>query len=156
MTLLATDTPETAKRKKRKAVTPRQRAADARVYGKTKIANGSEFFPGVDGRSLVARRARELSDLYLKQLGGKVDDLTMGVVRQLVQVTVRAEQLGACMASGEQVNVIEICTLASTALRLSLRLGLKPANLVPIEDEDYDDKIKRMATPSAIESEPAA
>jgi hypothetical protein len=40
----------------------RKRAADRRVYGRTRITNGSQFLPGIDNRSLWARRCKDIYD----------------------------------------------------------------------------------------------
>jgi hypothetical protein len=96
-------------------------------YGKSAVTNGSEILPGLDGRSGAGRRYRDLVNIYLEQLGGakQVHEPKLGVLRQLAQITVKAEQLGAAMAKGEKVNTAELCTLASTVLRLSMRLGFE-------------------------------
>jgi hypothetical protein len=70
------------------------------------------------------------------------------VLRQLAQVTVKAEQLGASMAKGEKVNTAELCTLASTIMRLSVRLGLEH-NAKPKEEDFYTQTLPRLAAASA-------
>jgi hypothetical protein len=48
-------------------------------------------------------------------------------VRQLAALTVKAEQIEAQMVMGQQINISTLCTLASTVMRLSSRLGLERA-----------------------------
>jgi hypothetical protein len=119
-------------------------------YGKSAVTNGSEILPGLDGRSGAGRRYRDLVNIYIEQLGGskQVHEPKLGVLRQLAQITVKAEQLGACMAQGEKVNTAELCTLASTIMRLSVRLGLEH-NAKPKEEDFYTQTLPRLAAASA-------
>ena len=72
--------------------------------------------------SAEGRRYRDLVFAYVNDLGGlkRIPETMMGVLRELARIRVKAEQLGA---DGEEVDVSEMCTLSSTILRLSLRLG---------------------------------
>ena len=44
--------------------------ADPKQYGRSRVTNGSAILPGVDGRSVWARRFRDLMGLHLSDLGG--------------------------------------------------------------------------------------
>ena len=52
-------------------------------------------------------------------------EIKVGLLRRLAAVTVQAEVLEARMVNGETVDVATLCTLASTTVRLSQRLGLE-------------------------------
>jgi hypothetical protein len=56
------------------ADSPRKRAADPLVYGRTKISNGSQFLPGIDNRSLWARRCKDIYNGYLAAVPGATVD----------------------------------------------------------------------------------
>jgi hypothetical protein len=83
--------------------------------------------PGLDGRSASARRYRDLVNSYIADMGGidQCSDIKLGLLRRLAAVTVQAEMLEAKMINGEEVDVGTLCTLASTTVRLSQRLGLE-------------------------------
>jgi len=59
-------------------------------------------------------------------MGGldQCSEIKLGLIRRLAATTVQAELLEARMVNGERVSVSELCTLASTTVRLSSRLGL--------------------------------
>ena len=46
-------------------------------------------------------------------------------MRRLAATTVQAEKLEARMVNGEAMDIATLCTLASTTVRLSQRLGLE-------------------------------
>ena len=46
-------------------------------------------------------------------------------MRRLASTTVQAEMLEARMMNGEAIDIATLCTLASTTVRLSQRLGLE-------------------------------
>ena len=60
-------------------------------------------------------------------MGGldRCSEIRLGLVRRLAATTVQAEMLEARMVSGEAIDIPTLCTLASTTVRLSQRLGLE-------------------------------
>jgi hypothetical protein len=52
-------------------------------------------------------------------------EIKLGLVRRLAATTVQAEMLEARMVNGEPIDIVTLCTLASTTVRLSQRLGLE-------------------------------
>jgi hypothetical protein len=85
------------------------------------------LLPGLDGRSSAARRFRDLVSAFITDMGGinQCSDIKLGLLRRLAAVTVQAEAVEARMINGEQVDISTLCTLASTTVRLSQRLGLE-------------------------------
>jgi hypothetical protein len=77
--------------------------------------------------STTNRRFRDLVNAYVDDLGGiaHVGESKLGVLRALAWTRVQAEQLAAKMINGEEVDTGELCVLASTVLRLSVRVGLE-------------------------------
>jgi hypothetical protein len=95
---------------------------------RAKITNHHDLLPEVmDGRSATARRFRDLVNLYVTDMGGldRCSEIKLGLLRRLAAATVQAELLEAHMVNGEQVDVGQLCTLASTTVRLATRLGLE-------------------------------
>jgi hypothetical protein len=106
---------------------------------RSKITNHADLLPGLDGRSPAARRYRDLVVSFLSDAGGLdcVSEIKLGLLRRLAAATVQAELIEARMINGEAIDVGLLCTLASTSVRLSSRLGL--------------DRVSRDVTPSLAE-----
>jgi hypothetical protein len=70
-------------------------------YGRSKVGNGSELLPGVDGRSVWVRRAREIIADLTADLGGadNVSAAQASLVRRSAVLTVELEQLEAGFAT---------------------------------------------------------
>lgn len=103
-------------------------AARSARKARSRISNHTDLLPEiVDGRSSAARRFRDLVSAYLSDQGGlgQCSEVKIGLLRRLAAVTVQAEILEARMVNGEEVDVGTLCTLASTTVRLSQRLGLE-------------------------------
>jgi hypothetical protein len=85
------------------------------------------MLPGLDGRSATARRFRDLVNAFVADMGGldRCSEVRLGLVRRLAATTVQAEMLEARMVNGEVIDIATLCTLASTTVRLSQRLGLE-------------------------------
>jgi hypothetical protein len=83
--------------------------------------------PGLDGRSATARRFRDLVNAFVADMGGldRCSQIKLGLVRRLAGTTVQAEMLEARMVNGEAIDIATLCTLASTTVRISQRLGLE-------------------------------
>ena len=91
------------------------------------VTNQKDLLPGLDGRSASARRFRDLVNAFVADMGGldRCSEIKLGLVRRLAATTVQAEMLEARMVNGEAIDIATLCTLASTTVRLSQRLGLE-------------------------------
>ena len=91
------------------------------------VTNHKDLLPGLDGRSASARRFRDLVNAFVADMGGldRCSEIKLGLVRRLAATTVQAEMLEARMVNGEAIDVSQLCTLASTTVRISQRLGLE-------------------------------
>jgi hypothetical protein len=107
---LVGDTPATRKRK-----------------GRSRVTNHKDLLPNLDGRSSAARRFRDLVNAYVADMGGldHCSEIKLGLLRRLAATTTQAEMLEAKMVNGEPIDIGTLCTLASTTVRLSQRLGLE-------------------------------
>jgi hypothetical protein len=98
------------------------------------VSNGSEVLPGIDGRSVVARRYRDLYEALCTDQGGidRLSEVRLQLIRRFAAASVLAEQMEAKLANGAAVDIAEYCTLASTATRISNRIGMeRRAKTVP-------------------------
>lgn len=98
-----------------------------RSKGRSRVTNHKDLLPGVKGSTKAARRFRDLVNGFLVDMGGadQCSDIKIGLLRRLAAVTVQAEVIEARMINGEKVDIGTLCTLASTVVRLSQRLGLE-------------------------------
>ena len=104
---------------------PRARAADRKVYGKSKVTNGGEFLPGVvDGRSLIARRYRDIASAIMVDQGDSISEARAQLVRRFSAAAVLAEQLEARLANGETIDIAEHALLTSKMVRVANKIGI--------------------------------
>jgi hypothetical protein len=98
-----------------------------RATQRARVTNHHGLLPGLDGRTPAARRFRDLVTSYISDMGGinQCSEIRLGLLRRLAAVTVQSELLEARMVNGEVVDMSTLCTLASTIVRLSQRLGLE-------------------------------
>jgi hypothetical protein len=98
----------------------------AEPWSKSRVTNGKDILPGVDGRSLVARRYRDISSAILSEQGGvdQCSESRQQLIRRFAAASVLAEELEARLARGEKVDIAEHALLCSTAVRVSRQIGV--------------------------------
>jgi hypothetical protein len=91
------------------------------------VTNDPLFLRGVDGRSVVARRYRDVAIALADDLGGqaKLSESTKILVRQTAATTVVVEALQAKILAGEDVDFEQLTRLSNVLGRTLHRLGLK-------------------------------
>jgi hypothetical protein len=108
--------------------------------------------PGVDGRSVVARRFRDISYSILADQGGvdQCSESRQQLIRRFAACAVIAEQMESRLANGETINIAEHSLLSSTLTRLATRIGIdrRARDVTPLL-QDY------LAERSAVASDPA-
>jgi hypothetical protein len=109
---------------------------------RTRVSNGSELLPGVDGRLLWARRAKELlSDFLLGQFGGasNVSEAEHALLRRAVTLIVELErrEVGFAQAGAVDDEALAIYQTAVNTLRRTLEaLGLQRRPRDVSEDDE--------------------
>jgi hypothetical protein len=115
---------------KRKYVPPK----DPGVVARSRITNGRELLPGVDGRSEWARRFRDLIQLLQSDLGGESEcsEAEKLIVRRAACLTTECEHFEALFAtlrdSGQQPRPDDVDLyqrMSSAARRMLESTGLK-------------------------------
>jgi hypothetical protein len=111
----------------RRKPTPRTRAADPKSHGRSRISNGKDLLPNVDGRSIIARRFRDISNAILADQAGidQCSEARLQLIRRFAACAVIAEQMEAALARGEPINIAEHSQLSSTLTRLASRIGIE-------------------------------
>lgn len=110
---------------------PALRKAEAQ----SRVTNGKEVLPGVDGRSLIARRFRDVVDAVAADQGGadRLSEARLQLIRRFAASAVVAEQMEAQLALGHTIDVATHSTLTSTMVRVASRIGInrKAREVVP-------------------------
>jgi hypothetical protein len=107
--------------------TIRTPAADLKSHGRSRISNGKDLLPNVDGRSIIARRFRDIANAILADQGGadRCSESKLQLIRRFAACAVIAEQMEAALARGAAINIAEHSQLSSTLTRLASRIGVE-------------------------------
>lgn len=104
--------------------------ATASRTNRSAVTNGTRLLSGVDGRSPLARRYRDLVREFTADLGGEesVTEPIRAMIRQAAAVTVEAERLQASIIREEVVDTEQLVRVTNTLTRLmnSLKAKAKP------------------------------
>jgi hypothetical protein len=93
---------------------------------RSRVSNGSDLLPDVDGRSAVARRYRDIVSAILVDQGGadQCSEARKQLIRRFAAASVLAEQMEAALARGEPIEIAEHALLTSTLVRIAQRIGI--------------------------------
>jgi hypothetical protein len=107
-----------------------KRSADPKAYARSKVSNSRDELPNVDGRSLIARRFRDIArSILIDHQGGEgVSEVRLQLIRRFSAAACLAEQLESKLAAGEEINITEHALLCSSLVRIAQRIGI---NRVP-------------------------
>jgi hypothetical protein len=126
---------------------------------RTALGNGGEL-AGVDGRSHVARRYRELAALISRDASPNADltEAQKQLIRSAAGLIVLRERLDVKAIKGEQVDCGEYCSLSNTLRRVLVTIGLDrtPCEVNSTYDDDLADRMYEQACREVDAEEPAA
>jgi hypothetical protein len=90
-----------------------------KAQARSRLSNGRDVLPDVDGRSVVARRYRDIIGAVVSDQGGAghLSEARLQLIRRFSAASVLAEQMEARLARGEQINIQEYSLLVSTIVR---------------------------------------
>jgi hypothetical protein len=100
--------------------------ADRKVYARSRLTNGKDLLPDIDGRSLIARRYRDICSAIATDQGG-VDCLSQArlqLIRRFAACCVLAEEMESRLVRGAQIDITEYVQLTTTMVRVAQRIGL--------------------------------
>ncbi len=97
-----------------------------KAHARSKVSNGSNVLPGVDGRTLIARRFRDIAAAICRDQGGedRCTEARLQLIRRFAACACLAEALEARLAHGERIDIAEHALLCSSLVRLGARIGL--------------------------------
>jgi hypothetical protein len=109
------------------------RVAPRPLTVRSALTNDPLLLRGVDGRSVEARRYRDVAIALADDLGGqdKLSEPSKILVRQAAAMTVQVESLQSKIVSGQDVNLEQLTRLSNVLGRTLQRLGLKKPRARP-------------------------
>jgi hypothetical protein len=105
-----------------------------RPNNRAKVSSKPAMLPGVDGRTLLARRFYDITAAIFADQGGvdRCTEVKIVLIRNYAAAAATAEALNARMAMGEPVDIDQLAKLSSTLVRLASKIGVRRhAKLVP-------------------------
>jgi hypothetical protein len=90
------------------------------------VTNGRELLPGVDGRSQIARRYRDICTAIVVDQGriANLAEARLQLVRRFAAASVLAEEMEARLANGGKIDIAEHALLCSTLVRVAQSIGI--------------------------------
>ena len=109
--------------------------ARRKLTARARVSNGRDVLPNVDGRSLIARRYRDISSAIVVDQGGidRCSESRLQLIRRFAAAAVLAEQMESRLANGEEIDIAQHATLSSTLVRLAAKIGIDriPRDVTP-------------------------
>jgi hypothetical protein len=116
--------------------------AQKKPEARSRITNGRELLPGVDGRGAWARRFRDLIELHLDDIGGAeaASSAERSIIRRASALEVELERLEAQFATAGEADAdaLDLYSRASNTMRRHLEaIGLqrRPRDVTPSLDQ---------------------
>ena len=93
---------------------------------RSRVTNGADTLAGIDQRSAIARRYRDLVAAVAADMGGvdHCSEARLQLIRRFAALSVQAEAMEAQLANGADIDITEYSQLTSTLVRVVSRLGI--------------------------------
>lgn len=92
---------------------------------RSRVGNGSALLAGVDGRSAVFRRYRDILASLITDMGGDPSEAQLQIARRAASLAVWCEEQDASAANGTSLDIAAYTTASNTLRRLLADLGLE-------------------------------
>jgi hypothetical protein len=113
----------------------RQRQEVRKAKARSRVTNGRDVLPNIDGRSTVARRFHDIVSAILVDQGGedRCSESRLQLIRRFAAAAVLAEQMESNLANGEEIDISQHALLCSSLVRLAQRIGIdrRAMNITP-------------------------
>jgi hypothetical protein len=121
---------------------PRQRTrlAPRQPVARSRVTNGTDVLPGIDQRTAIARRYRDICSAIASDQGGaeRLSEARHQLIRRFAAAAVLAEQVEARLAAGENIDIGDHALLSSTMTRIAQRIGIdRRAHAIVPDLQDY-------------------
>jgi hypothetical protein len=124
------------------------RLVPRKVSARSRVSNGADILPDVDGRTAVARRYRDIAAQIIADMGGtsQCAEARLQLIRRFAAAAVLAEQMEARLANGHSISMTDHALLSSTLVRLAQRIGIdrRSRNTTPSLSEYLELQSKRI------------
>jgi hypothetical protein len=97
------------------------------------------LLPGIDGRSVVARRYQDIIASLTSDAGGNgnISEARHQLIRRFAASAVLAEEMESRLANGEQTDIAAHALLCSTLTRIVSRIGINRHSKAVTPLRDY-------------------
>ena len=116
---------------------------DRKSHARSRVTNGRDILPGVDGRSHLARRYHDIVAALAADQGGldQMSEARLQLIRRFAASACMAESMEASLANGNPIDIAQHSLLSSTLVRLAQRIGVNrlPKNITPTLAEYLDE-----------------
>jgi hypothetical protein len=127
-------------------------AVDRKPHGRSRLSNNAEALSGVDMRTVIGRRYKDLVRAIISDQGGvdRLAEARIQLIRRFAGIGCLAEAAEARMALGQPFDVNEYIQLASTMARIAGRIGINRTAKDAISLKEY---VTAPAKPPPVEIE---
>jgi hypothetical protein len=97
----------------------------AKPEGRSRVGNGKDILPFVDGRSMLGRRIRELLAEFVADMGGNPSAAKEAIAKRAAVLVAWSENVEAKMANGGELDISAYTTMLNTLHRYLTSVGLE-------------------------------
>ena len=100
--------------------------APKKPTARSRISNGHDVLAGVDQRTAIARRYRDIVEAISLDQGGAnhLSETRRQLIRRLAGSAVMAEAMEAKLANGQEIDINQYALLTSSIVRVAQRIGV--------------------------------
>ncbi|MBF0678554.1 MAG: hypothetical protein IR164_06420 [Devosia sp.] len=101
---------------------------NTKLSHRSAVANGTRLFvEGLDGRSALARRYRDLLATFAADMGGDPSEAQKQLIRRAASLSVWCEAVEVKLANGEDVEISQLTTATNSLRRILQDIGFERA-----------------------------
>ncbi len=127
--------------------------AKLKPRGRSRVSNdSSKFIVPIDGRTVAARRYRDVTAQMVRDIGGDPSEAETAIIRRAGTLIVWCEEAEAAMARGEPFDIGAFTTATNALRRLLADIGLQ-RRVKTVEPQTLDDLIDQVNRETPIEGE---
>jgi hypothetical protein len=121
--------------------TPAARKPEAR----SRVTNGKDILPNIDGRSLLARRMRDIRDAIIADQGGEeaISEVRRNYIKRFSFLSARTELAEAGYINSDgKIDDVAYNLSVSTMVRVGSRIGIdrRSRDITPALKDYFDDE----------------
>lgn len=100
-------------------------ASVPKPQGRSRIGNGKDLLPGVNARSTIMRRYREIYAQLVRDMGDDPSEAKSIIAKRSTTLAIWCEDAEAKMANGGNIDIGEFTTATNALRRLLADIGLE-------------------------------